>query len=43
VGRELRAAGRSGLAAWIGFLVGTAFKVALVVATLAIGAAAFLF
>ena len=43
MGRNLRTAGRSGLAAWIGFLEGTAFKVALVVAMPVIAAVAYLF
>src|SRR5690606_25550476 len=43
VAPDLRAAGRAGLATWLGFLVGTVVKVALVVAMLAIGVTAFLF
>jgi hypothetical protein len=42
-GRDLSAAGRVGLAAWIGLLVGTAVRIALVIAIVAIGAAALLF
>jgi uncharacterized protein YqgC (DUF456 family) len=42
--RDLRRAGRIGLAAWIGFLIGTAVKVALAFSMLAIFLAAlFLF
>lgn len=43
VRRDLGAAGRAGLGVWIGFLVGTAAKVALVVGSIAIAAAAFFF
>lgn len=39
--RDLGAAGRTGLAVWIGFLVGTAAKVAIVVGSIAIAAVAF--
>lgn len=43
VGRDIGAAGRVGVAVWIGLLVGTAAKVALAVSIVAIAAAAFLF
>jgi len=43
VRRDLGAAGRAGLAAWVGFVVGTAAKIALVVAIVAISAVAFFY
>jgi uncharacterized protein YqgC (DUF456 family) len=43
VRRDLTAAGRAGLAAWIGFLIGTAVRLGLVVAMVAIAVAAFFF
>ncbi len=43
VRRDVHAAGRAGLAAWTGFLVGTAAKVAIVIVMIAVAAAAFLF
>ncbi len=42
VRKDLRGAGRAGIAAWIGFIVGTVAKLALVVAMFGIGVAAFL-
>ena len=41
VRRDFNRAGKVGLAAWIGFVVGTAAKVALVIATIAVAAAAY--
>jgi uncharacterized protein YqgC (DUF456 family) len=43
VRRDLTSAGRAGLAAWIGFLVGTAVRLGLVVAMVVIASAAFFF
>ena len=40
---DLRAAGRVGLAAWIGFLVGNVVKLAIVFAVVGIATAAFFF
>ncbi|HEY7790043.1 MAG TPA: DUF456 family protein [Vicinamibacterales bacterium] len=43
VRRDLRRAGRAGLAAWIGYLVGTIAKVAIVFMMIAVAAAALFF
>jgi uncharacterized protein len=42
VRRDIAGAGRAGVAAWVGFLVGTVLKLALVFAMIGIAAAAFL-
>ena len=42
VRQDLRGAGRAGIAAWIGIIVGTVAKLAVVVAMVGIGVAAFL-